>query len=244
MSNTDHIDDLQADKSHDPGCVTKCVGSDFKKHHGSYRKNGYDEHKSDPKKSDRYVPLPERIALYGPPEKEPQLGRAGVARTPRLPMKKATPWTFTGKNFKSANEPFVHMYHHMVTWETMSESFTMRELLLFQIEKYNINDGKNLIILPCFDRVSLLVGMFKHPNDHPTYTARLIKMLKSLKKKVKGDEAKHLKKKQVAGLKKTLDAWSKAEWKKIADAGMTLSGAHVDAYPPSSVAAVASRFMS
>jgi hypothetical protein len=45
MSNSDHIDELQAAPTHRKdnatsggGCVTKCVGSSFKKHHGSYRK--------------------------------------------------------------------------------------------------------------------------------------------------------------------------------------------------------------
>lgn len=36
-----HVEELQKDESHDPGCITKCVESAWSDSHGSYRKNGY-----------------------------------------------------------------------------------------------------------------------------------------------------------------------------------------------------------
>jgi hypothetical protein len=243
MSNTEHIDDLQADKSHDPGCVTKCVGSAFKNAHGSYRYNGYQAHKSDPVKSTRYKPDAALLARRGF-EKDPQIGfKKSVKKYPQKPTGSDGSWEFKGKNFKSANQPFVHMYHHLVPWDVMSEVFTLRELLLFQSCKYDINAGVNLMILPCYRSIGWLVGMHTHPNDHPSYSERLMKMLKAQKGKLKGDEAKHLRKKQVSGLKEVLERWAEREWGKLSRAGRVAMGAHVNEYHPSSVARVAARVL-
>jgi hypothetical protein len=238
MSNTDHIDDLKADKSHKSGCVTKCVGSKFKNHHGSYRKNGYNEHKNDAGKKARYQPIDKRIAKYGRPEPEQQLGaKKKVMRTPRLPRGPKTSWDFVGKNFKNANKPFVHMYHHMVPWEVMSETFKLPELKLFQVSEYNINEGINLIILPCYPQIGIIIGMYTHPNDHPKYTLDLITTLTRIKNQLKGDEQKHLKKDEVAFLKTVLETWERSEWWEIAVGGMKAMGDHVNEYQPSSTMA-------
>jgi hypothetical protein len=244
MANTEHIPDLQKDKSHldgkekaaTKGCVTKCVGSAIKNHHGSYRKNGYNEHKANPAKSTRYVPIENRIKLYRPVP-EQQIGATkGTKRKPKLPAKNKGLWNFTGKNFKNANTPFPHMYHHMVPWEVMSETFTVNELKLFQRSGYNLNDGINLIILPCSERIGGLIGMYSHPYDHPTYTSDLIAQLTRLKTAMTGDEEEHLKKKEVKVLKTGLDAWELTEWFEIAENGMAARGAHVNTYSPSSMA--------
>ena len=243
MSSAEHIDDLQADKSHDPGCVTKCVGSAFKKAHGSYRYNGYQAHKDDPEKRNRYKL--EAVYQANPGyQKEQQAGlKRGTVRSPLKPTGPEGTWEFKDKNFKSANKPFVHMYHHLVPWEVMSEVFTLRELLLFQTCMYDINVGSNLMILPSYPRIGVLIGMYTHPNDHPNYSARLIKMLKAQKGKLKGDDAKHLKKKQVSGLKEVLERWAEREWGKPSKAGREAMGAHVNEYRPSSVARIAARVL-
>jgi hypothetical protein len=212
------------------------VGSAFKNDHGSYRKNGYDEHKTDPVKSSYYKPDPIRIKTFGGPEPEQQIGaKAGVMRTPRLQRGQATSWGFVGKNFKNANHPFAHAYHHMVPWEVMSETFTLRELKLFQSAQYNINEGINLIILPCFKKIGILIGMYTHPNDHPTYTSQLTQTLRKLKNQIKGDEEKHLKSYEVEFLKMVLDLWERAEWIEIAEGGRAAMGVHVDEHKPSAM---------
>jgi hypothetical protein len=235
MSNTEHIEDLQADKSHDHGCVTKCVGSAFKKHHGSYRRNGYDEHKGNPAKEGRYAPIPERVEEF-PPTLEQKLGaKKGVKQKPKLPRNGKNLWNFTGKNFVSANTPFTHMYHHMVPWEVMSETFKFNELRLFQLKKYNLNQGINLIILPCGKRIGILIGMYSHPNDHPKYTLDLIDQLTAIRDNIKGDQSKHLKKTEVGEIKSQLESWETAEWAKIAAAGLAATGVHINEYKPSGV---------
>jgi hypothetical protein len=246
MANSEHIDELQADTTHRKdnatsggGCVTKCVGSSFKKHHGSYRRNGYEEHKSNKLKSTRYAPIPDRVEKFGPPIPEQLFGVAlGKLRTPVLPAKPGLHWTFTGRNFISANQPFVHQYHHMVPWEVLSESFELDELKLLQSDQYNLNDGFNLIILPCYEKIGILIGMYTHPNDHPLYTLDLISKLRFLKEQMKGDEEEHLAPDEVSGLRSTLEAWERGEWIKIAEAGRLAMGAHVNGYKPSSLPVV------
>lgn len=244
MANTEHIPELQGDKSHldgnskaaNKGCVTKCVGSAFKNHHGSYRKNGYNEHKTNPEKSTRYAPIADRVARYRPVPEQQIGAKKGTNLKPKLPVGNKGLWNFTGKNFKRANAPFPHMYHHIVPWEVMSEIFTVKELELFQRSAYNLNDGFNLIILPCSERIGALIGMYSHPNNHPTYTSDLISQLTQLKFAMTGDEEEHLKKEEVKDLKTGLDAWERTEWFEIAKSGQAALGAHVDTYSPSSMA--------
>lgn len=244
MSNTEHIVDLQNDSSHlqgnarggKKGCVTKCLGSKFKKHHGSYRRNGYDEHKNDPVKSTRYEPIAERVEAF-PPIPEQQRGlKKGQLRKPTLPRGQHGRWLFTGKHFKSANLPFTHMHHHMIPWELMSDTFKPPELKLFQLCEYNLNEGINLIILPCTEQIGALIGMYTHPSNHHSYTLDLVDQLIGLKYNMTGDEERHLREEEVSQLKSRLEAWERAEWGKIADAGKAASGKHINSYKPSSLA--------
>lgn len=245
MANTEHIPKFQAAKSHldgsskaaNKGCVTKCVGSAVKKHHGSYRKNGYDEHRDNPVKSTRYAPIANRIKRYRPVAEQLLGAKKGTTRTPELPVGDKGLWNFTGKkNFKKANSPFPHMYHHMVPWEVLSETFTINELMLLQRSGYNLNDGINLIIMPCSERIGRLIGMYSHPNDHPSYTEQLIAQLTTLKTNLSGDPEEHLKKEEVKVIKTCLEAWERAEWLQLADGGKAAQGAHVNTYSPSCMA--------
>jgi len=241
VGNSDHKEDLQADATHDPGGVTKCVGSSFKSHHGSYRKNGYEETKGNGAKRPVYIPLlPSALFFKLVPEQ--QLGAAlGVKKVPAAFANDPKEWDFgrgpKGRNYKSANRPFVHMYHHMVPWEVMSETFELRELRLFQAAGYNLNEGINLIILPCTERPALILGLFTHPNDHPDYTIALIDMLRNVKSKIKPKKQKHLNDEQVDGLKDILVAWETAEWFKIVAAGKTAQAKHINEYKPSQISA-------
>lgn len=236
--------EIQGDKSHldgnskvaNKGCVTKCVGSAFKNHHGSYRKNGYHEHKAHPVKSMRYAPIANRIARYRP-VLEQQIGaKKGIRLKPKLPVGNQGLWNFTGKNFKNANTPFPHMYHHIVPWEVVSETFAANELKLLQRSGYNLNDGINLIVLPCSVRIGGLIGMYSHPNDHPTYTLKLIEQMTNLRSVMTGEEEEHLKKEETKAIKNGLDAWVRTEWFELATSGLTARGSHVDAYSPGSIA--------
>jgi hypothetical protein len=240
-----HIEGIQGHKSHlegsseaaNKGCVTKCVGSAVMNHHGSYRKNGYEEHKNNPVKSTRYAPIANRIKRYHPVAEQLPGEKKGITRIPELPVGDKGLWIFEGEeNFKKAYSPFPHMYHHMVPWEVLKKTFSFNELILFQRSGYNLNDGINLIILPCSERIGSLIGMYSHPNDHPGYTEQLIAQLTSLRTNLSGDQEEHLQEKEVGYIKDCIEAWARAEWFQLADSGKAALGMHVNTYSPSCMA--------
>jgi phage regulator Rha-like protein len=222
------------------------VGSSFKDDHGSYRYNGYHETKNTPAKRSRYWPKTDlaRAEQFGKNLlDEQQLGAAvGVKKKPEDFWKDPLAWDFDrgpkGRNYKSANRPFVHMYHHMVPWEVLSETYDLDELKMFQIAGYNLNAGFNLIILPCTTQPAMILGMYTHPNDHPDYTVSLISLLRQMKAKLKKQNKQaHLTQEQVNGIKDSLESWEKAEWYKIQVAGKLANAAHINTYRPSAVPA-------
>jgi HNH/ENDO VII superfamily nuclease len=235
----DHIQELQKAATHGKGkgCVTKCVASDWKKDYGSYRYNGYQEHIK-PAKSSYYVPDPLRIAQIGAPTRERLLGGAADARrTPSNPARNPLVWSFGFKtNFKNANRPYAHNYHHMVPWEALSSGLNQTERKALQQAEYNLNAGINLIVLPCFRRVAMILEMYTHPNDHPDYNLGVIRAINAVKFKITGDEERHLKVKELPKLKAALEAWEVAEWANIMVAGKLANAAHVKEYGPSPMA--------
>jgi hypothetical protein len=235
-----HVDDLQADVSHGEGegkgCVTKCVGSKWKKDHGSYRYQGYEAHNV-PAKKLRYEPDLTRLAEVGNPTKERVLGgNKDDRRTPSNPQKKAGAWNFGfSNNFKNANRPYAHNYHHMVPWEAMSEGLNQLERKALQQAGYNLNAGINMIILPCFKRVGLILRMFTHPNDHPAYNVAVARAINQVKFEITGDERQHLKPEELPDLKDALESWEKAEWPEIMTAGEAANAVHLKNYSPSAM---------
>jgi hypothetical protein len=232
-----HIEELQKARSHGDGkgkgCVTKCVGSSWTKDHGSYRYNGYQEHNGTAKKT-RYLPDPMRVKMIGAPTKERLLGGdKSDKRTPTNPATNPAVWGFGWKdNFKNANRPYAHNYHHMVPWEALSEGLVQLELKALQQAGYNLNAGINLIVLPCFRRVALIVEMYTHPNDHPDYNLSVIDAITLVKFEITGDATKHLDPSELPDLKEALEKWEEAEWPLIMSAGKAANAAHLKEYVP------------
>jgi hypothetical protein len=123
----------------------------------------------------------------------------------------------------------------MIPWEIISESFTIAEARLLQGAGYNLNDGINLIILPCFEQVGLILGTFTHPNDHPGYTSDLLASVRLAKAEISGDEDEHATSETIGNVRSLFEAWEKAEWWVIIAAGQLAAGTHIKDYLPTSM---------
>ena len=216
------------------GCVTKCVGTTYQKgHHGSYRANGYDEISGSTGKAKLYQPSAAKAAAF-PRSPEKQVGLGSLKRQPADPT--GSGWKFTGVNYENANKPFAHNYHHIMPWDSLKNShLNENELKLLQKAEYNLNEGFNLIILPCRTPVAKLLKMYTHPNNHPTYNEEIAFMLASLKLAITGDEKKHLTEDEAKMVKTTLENWEKAEFDVIVASGKLRSPDHVDTHDPSNI---------
>jgi A nuclease family of the HNH/ENDO VII superfamily with conserved AHH len=232
-----HSEKIAKDKSHtDNGCVTKCVGAEYKNHHGSYRYNGYAVHK--PKYTAWYKPTKRRLDQFGGPQLERQLGFGrGVKKKPADPRDDPQAWAFVGENFKNANLPYAHNYHHMLPWEVIGNSFSAEEACLLQEVGYKLNEGRNMVILPCFERIANILMMYTHPNNHPTYNTTLKTMVRQARAQIRGQKEQHFTKKDLTSVKTMFESWEDAEWDIIMAAGKLARAAHVDTHTPSDLLA-------
>ncbi len=235
-----HQATIADDKSHKEkggaGCVTKCVGAEFKNHHGSYRFHGYNAHTG--KYEEWYKPSVRQLNRYGGPKLERQLGfSASIKKKPADPRVDKKAWAFVGDNFKNANRPYAHNYHHMIPWEVISSSFSAQEACYLQEAGYMLNEGRNMIILPCFDRIALILMMYTHPNNHPAYNTSLKGMVAQARARLRGKKAKHFTKSDMADVKTMFEGWEDAEWDVIMVDGKAAKAAHVDTHTPSDMLA-------
>ncbi len=221
MPLTDHVQELQDDKSHDPGCITKCVGSDFKNHHGSYRKNGYDEIKGNGAKRGIY-----EIDMSKPSNSQrlPYLiqetpSGGGAPRYAEDPVFDPTAWTFKGDNYKKGYLPYNHDYHHILPWDVISNTMSVREGKLLQQSGYNLNGGKNLIILPKLDAYANAICLYSHLGNHPTYNQDLIDIVNETKQIVNPKPGHKVTQKNVDKIKQLFEDWSDNEFDAIVAEG-------------------------
>jgi len=88
-----------------------------------------------------------------------------------------------------AHYPYLHNWHHLIPNQLLVEmlyderlGYKLLEVLL--AAKYNLNDQKNVVLLPNQARVAAVVKWPNHPNNHPTYDKYARKKLMSLKEKL------------------------------------------------------------
>lgn len=265
----DHIEELQADEAHTlgaahSGCVTKCRSGKRAlrcNDHGAYRRNGYEAIRGDAGRRTYYERDQDELkaraialGLHGGPIQEQALGaKAGVTTTVSDIFEHPQAWHFPPsggkKNFRKANSPYPHNYHHILPWSSLSAALDLGEAQLVQCSGYNLNDGMNMIILPCFDRVALILGTFKHPNNHPDYSKAVAQAINEAKAEIAGADpnpAVHMTPAQAGKLREYFERWEKQEFFELmkkgkveADAriasGKGAEATHVNEHQPSSM---------
>lgn len=206
------------------GCVTKCEGSEWKDHHGSYRKNGYDHIVGDAARKKIYERnftvkankdrLPARVREK--PLGDPLKGRD---RLPADPRKNADAWKFKGENYKKGYLPFNHNYHHILPWDVLKGTMTYPEVDAIQLSTYNINDGLNLIILPESVPYATALGLWTHPDDHPLYSKEVKSVLSEAKQIINPKRGHKVNQENKDKFKKLFELWEEPEfWKIVASA--------------------------
>lgn len=232
----EHIAELQPDKSHDKGCVTKHEDGFIKpkpKHPKcAYRVQGYNTITADSKKRKLYeinftgVKAGARLPyIY----EEFKIGSATGKSDPKNyrfaddPVADKKTWHFGkgegGNNFKVAYLPYNHNYHHILPFECL-KPLSYPELKLLQEAGYNLNAGINLIILPCLDRYGYALMLPAHPYNHDKYSEDVKTVVNRVKQKVAAKKRGHkLDKKNVKKFKTELERWEKDEFWVIVDYG-------------------------
>lgn len=136
----------------------------------------------------------------------------------------------SNKNYRGATYyPFSHNYHHMLPWKSLFDAFGTEppdaagnaypSLRMLQSAGYNLNEGINLIILPCTIIPSLILGLPMHPTNHPNYNARLSAMLNDLKAHAQSRQAARaphpIDQNNKDSVKETLENWEKRQFGEI-----------------------------
>lgn len=204
---------------HKKGCVTKHQKTARKR--CDYTKQGYDHIRSD--HQDVY-----NIDLTTPENKKRaknigktfdfKFGFSQIAEnlfTSKDPTKKRNKeaWWIPGgannKNFKTANLPYLHQYHHLLPGNVLHEVFGYRELGILMLGGYNLNDGWNLIILPMQYKIAKIMKLPQHLGSHPEYDAKIRDYLKGVIndiKEVRNEEGHPtIDRDNVSNVKKDLD---------------------------------------
>ena len=228
-SGKEHIKELKPDKSHDKGCATKHE-KDYKSDRCSYRYQGHKATTGDDRKKALYeldFTQPDHAArLPGGPDEELKRGFKNLEdnkRTPDDPRVDKTAWHFGGENYKTAYLPFNHNYHHILPFESLKQ-LSYDELKLLQESGYNLNDGVNLIILPCLNTHAFALMLPAHPHNHVEYNKHVKNLLSRLKQKLEQAAADHkLNPQNVGDLKSDLEGWERDEYWIIVDYGVEVA---------------------
>jgi hypothetical protein len=93
-------------------------------------------------------------------------------------------WAFVGINYKFGSKPFSNQYHHIMPSGALKDRLTNDELSILQASRYNINEGINLIILPCVDSDALELGLPVHAGYHKEYNDDCIRAINRMKRDI------------------------------------------------------------
>lgn len=98
-------------------------------------------------------------------------------------------------NFKpkarGAHYPYRHQWHHLIPSAALEQGlyhdeYRRKPILCLVVGKYNINHGKNIVLLPEEAQVGQIVKWPIHPNNHPKYNAYTKEKLKGARDKLAG----------------------------------------------------------
>lgn len=125
-------------------------------------------------------------------------------------------WHFIGDNYKVWHKPFGHEYHHIMPEEALSEKLDTQEAELLMAADYNMNAGKNIIILPTTRDVAYALMLPRHKGAHRSYNQECMSVINSNKRVIEEMNPEHgLTKDNVGGLKARLENWQENEFTRI-----------------------------
>jgi len=232
-SGSKHAAKLVPKESHKKGCVTKHEAKfdDPKYPDCAYRPKGYDEIKKDSKKNSLYqidftqqhnaTRLPRIYRELKIGFKKDKKGSYSYADDPRDEKKKKAWWIGEGKNYQIAYLPFNHNYHHILPFSAL-KGLNYKELDIIQGSGYNLNEGINLIILPCLREYGYAIMLPSHPYDHRVYTAHVKQIIDQIKQDINDDDDDDdhkVTKDNVGDFKSKTNKWEKKEFWVIVEYG-------------------------
>lgn len=140
------------------------------------------------------------------------------------PRGNAKAWHFEGSNYKEWHIPFAHEYHHIMPVEALEETLdpTFHEDELLVRSGYNINDGKNIIILPITRDVAYALMLPKHKGWHRSYNTECATVISNYKRTISETTPDHgITEGNVGGLRKQLETWQENTFAKLVMEGRT-----------------------
>ncbi|HYV46036.1 MAG TPA: AHH domain-containing protein [Myxococcaceae bacterium] len=148
---------------------------------------------------------------------------AGVARQmfrASDPRQNRTAWFFVGRNYKVWSTPFGHEYHHIMPEEALLESLSDTELDLLVAAEYNINDGKNIIILPITRDVAYALMLPRHKGWHSSYNRECAAIIESIRRELSESQPEHeVTEENKGAVANTLESWSDMTYWHIVEHG-------------------------
>lgn len=248
MSAKDHIAELTAAESHQPGeqngCVTRCVYEErngrqvcaFAGH--NHKENGFNYQLA--AESDWY-----NLDLFNPGEAQDrfkQIFTKTFKQAWRDPLKVDMVWhmgagPYAALNFIGSDWwPWTNNAHHIVSVDdVLSKCLTVEQLKVLQQGKYNVHKGVNVIYLPKSSRHGRLYFLLKHPKYHSTYSAdvrrqvdAIVRRIEEAADKEKEDGHPEVNPDNVPKLGEQLDAFSARMRKDLREAGIKSPGEHLN----------------
>lgn len=164
------------------------------------------------------------------PKAEKELGLPRKVHRNTDPRHNAKAWHFEGTNYKVGHLPFGHEYHHIMPEEAISEALTEKEAEVLQAADYNINAGKNIIILPITHDAAYALMLPKHKGWHRAYNQSCINVLNSCKQSLSEDEEGHeITAANVGGVRTKLETWEDNTYRVIVSSGKAAALARMTA---------------
>ncbi|RKG91844.1 AHH domain-containing protein [Corallococcus terminator] len=155
---------------------------------------------------------------------EKELGLPRKVHRNTDPRHNAKAWHLEGQNYKVGHLPFGHEYHHLMPEEAISEALTEKEAEVLQAASYNINAGKNIIILPITQDVAFALMLPKHKGWHRAYNTSCISLLNSYKQSLSEDEEGHeITPANVGGIRTNIEIWEDNTYKVLVNVGRAVA---------------------
>ncbi|WP_158625090.1 AHH domain-containing protein [Corallococcus terminator] len=131
-------------------------------------------------------------------------------------------WHFVGRNYKDWHLPFAHEYHHIMPDEALSAALEPKEAEFLMAVGYNMNHGKNVIILPIMRDIAYALMLPKHKGWHRSYNQECFAVLSSLKQDLREKSDGHGITAENAGdLRGDLESWQENQFFLLVQFGRT-----------------------
>ncbi|MCY1043641.1 AHH domain-containing protein [Corallococcus sp. bb12-1] len=184
------------------------------------------KHESTPIQDHSRARLPAALALFKQTGRQSNADReTGKARDEYKssdPRNDPMAWHFVGRNYKDWHLPFAHEYHHIMPDEAFSAALEPKEAEFLMAVGYNMNHGKNIIILPIMRDVAYALMLPKHKGWHRSYSMECFTALNSFKQDLSEKNEGHGITADNAGdLKKDLESWQENQFFLLVQFGRT-----------------------